>query len=160
MPVALLERIGPNVVTKTLDVRANKSVEAVADELKARAAGELLIDWWMQGNNEWRARPSGGMVLDLRHALLKAMGHGLRISPTGRWLGVNKEGHSTLKAGGVENAVTIGRDLLSWWEEPNGAHRLRLTVQGRAVNYDLRIGLNQSWRDFQVRKARSGAPGR
>lgn len=167
MSVALLNRVGRDVVVSHMDVRGGKSVEAVADEIKARCSGMMLIEWWAQARDDWfvNFRPSpihpAATRIDIRRALLRSLSQGLRVSPTGKWLKVRSEdGASVVLQGAEENAGAIGRDVLAWWEGPRGSQVIRVPMHPRTVDYDLRIGLNQAMQNYQVKRDRAARVGR
>lgn len=159
MSVYLLERAADRALVRAVDVRANRSVEDVADEIKAREVGRMLVGWWQRGRHRVRLHAGGPgvgpMALDLRRELLRALGAGLRISPTAKYLRLSEDGRSGVHVETAAHYDIIGRDLLAWWAEPEGSHRVTMEARGRRAGYDIRIGLNESMREMLEKRAKA-----
>lgn len=152
MGVAIFERTPLGVTTATVDVRHGRSVEDVADSVRAKMVGQALMDWWENAARHWSMSFAlsgiGRMptVLHLRESLLRSLSAGRRLSCSARWLSV-RDGVGVVRPDADPGA--IGRDLLAWWAEGGGAHRCEVRGAQRSAVIDLRACLNQSMANWE-----------
>ena len=174
--IAIIERTPTGVLSKTLDVRADKSVEDVADTAKATLVGLALIEWWAHGDlcpvggtNWWAVdfHPPRGMGatqrVDLRAILGNALMADRRISLTVGLLRLAD--HVPVVAfNAKDRAADIGRDLMAWWANPGPTRWYRAPMKlgsgQRGVSLDVRISVNQAVTGYEAELGRLQAQGK
>jgi hypothetical protein len=174
--IALIERTPTGVFSKYLDVRADKSVEDVADLAKACLIGHALVEWWGKGDlcprggtNWWAVdfHPPRGMGASIRFDLRELLGRALcargRISIAAGALRL--AGHVPVIAHDVaEKVPAIGRDVMTWWANPGESRwyqsPFKLGSGQRGTSLDLRVNLNQAITGYEVELGRLQAQGK
>lgn len=170
MSIAIFEKTPAGVLVRSLDVRADRSVEDIVDETKGKLLGQALVDWWgngdlhQQGGTNWWSltfHPPRGMGrslrYDLRALLLRALTADGRISPTAGILRL--AGTTPLIAhDALSKAEQIGRDLMAWFASPGRSKwfesPFKLGSGQRGNKLDLRINLNQAFTGYEVERER------
>ncbi len=166
--VALFERTPTGVMVKHLDVRSGKSVEDVADVVKAEMVGRAMIEWWANGDlaprggtNWWgiNYHPDGpyrpARVYDLRGLLRDALTKWGRISTLAGALSLTPDRRPVVAHDAPTKAEAIGRDLLAWWAAADESRWLRVPgPRGLTAEIDLRISVNQAMHGYEVERER------
>lgn len=142
---------------KAQTFRHGKAIRPDADPNLCRAVGDRFIAWWQEGPEVTHATLGTGpdnreaFKLDLRQAMLSAMSQDQRrCSTAGMVFVVGTIG--MVKPEAFVRAAEIGREVLTWWDDPGGRHKLCIPSIGATI--DIRPLIEHSLKCMEVYRSR------